>query len=149
MVLTVRSRVANVGCISRTESIELAPRPPPLPSPSCHSFLVFMCVPMVELSARRGRERGWARSQFIGPQESLVIYKSHNTLCTRLTTTSEQNANRALTSCQQDALKSQQDTQTVEIERILISVKNNIETSGEQNAHYLSTVERLYRGGPC
>ncbi len=37
------------------------------------------CVSPVELIDRRGR-RGWARSQIIRTQESLILYKSFNTL---------------------------------------------------------------------
>ncbi len=68
-----------------SRSFYFAPRPPPPPPP--HSF------PISNLDRRhtgrlRKRDnllkgeggRGWARSRIIRPQESLVLYKSFNTL---------------------------------------------------------------------
>jgi hypothetical protein len=50
----------------------------PLPSASCLSFSVFLCV-AVQLTDGGGK--GWALSRIIRPpQESLAIYKSLNTL---------------------------------------------------------------------
>ncbi len=63
-----------------SRSYELAPPPPrpPLPSASCLSFSVFLCVSGCAYWRERGR--GWGRSQIIRPQESPVFYKSFNTL---------------------------------------------------------------------
>ncbi len=52
---------------------------PSLPSASFLSFAVFLCVAGLAYWHQRGR--GWARSQIIRRQESLVLYKSFVTLC--------------------------------------------------------------------
>ncbi len=55
-----------------------SPLPPPLlPSASCVSFSVFVCV--AGLAYWLGG--GVRKSQIIPPRESLVLYKSLNTLC--------------------------------------------------------------------
>ncbi len=61
-------------------SYEMAPPPPspPLPSASCLSFSVFLCV--VVQAYWRERWRGWGRSRIIRWRESLVLYRSFNTL---------------------------------------------------------------------
>ncbi len=51
----------------------------PLPSAFCLSFTVFLCV-AVRAYCRESRGRWWRRSQIIRPRESLVLYKSFNTL---------------------------------------------------------------------
>ncbi len=61
-----------------------SPTPFPLSfrSASCLSFSVFLCVADQACWRPTGeRGRGWARSRIIRPQESLVFYKSFNTLC--------------------------------------------------------------------
>ncbi len=66
---------------------DLAPRPPPspfLPSANCLNFSVFLCVAGWAHWRSTDREGGrrWRRSQIIRPRESLVLYKSLNTLWT-------------------------------------------------------------------
>jgi hypothetical protein len=56
---------------------------PFLPSASCLSFSVFLCVTGRASSGRAGV--GWARSQIILRRESLVLHKSFNTLWYRVT----------------------------------------------------------------
>ncbi len=72
---------------------------PPLPSASCLSFTVFLCVAVRAYWRERGRGAG-ARSQIIRPQESLALYNSFNTLCFRSL------QNNQLTSLQADTLES-------------------------------------------
>jgi hypothetical protein len=57
-----------------------SPIPSPLlPSASCLSFSIFLCVAV--RAYWREREGGWwGRSQIIKPWQSLVLYKSFNTL---------------------------------------------------------------------
>ncbi len=52
--------------------------PPPLPAASCLSFSVFLCV-AGRAYWREGVEGG--RCQIIRRRESMVLYKSFNTLC--------------------------------------------------------------------
>ncbi len=50
----------------------------PLPSASCIFFSVFLCV----ADRAYWRRRGWGRSQIIQRRESLVLFKTFNTLWT-------------------------------------------------------------------
>jgi hypothetical protein len=72
------------------------PSPPPLPSASCLSFSVYLCV-----AEERGA--GWvrARIQITQPQESRVLYISFNTLWLLVKRESPQGAepNKIRTSC--------------------------------------------------
>jgi hypothetical protein len=60
-------------------SYYLAPRPPlpPLQSACCLSFSVFLCVAFRAYCRERGKG---GRSQIIRQRESLILYKSFNTL---------------------------------------------------------------------
>ncbi len=59
-------------------SYDLAPQPPSS-LPLSYQQLVSSCVSAVELTDGRGGS-GWGRSQIIRMRESLVLYKSFNTL---------------------------------------------------------------------
>ncbi len=63
---------------------------PPPPSASCLSFSVFLCVAGRAYWWER-REKGWGRSQNIRRRESLVLYKSFNTLWSTFTNAPEGN----------------------------------------------------------
>ncbi len=52
----------------------------PSPVSNLSLFNQSSCVSLVELTDGRGR-RGWGKSQIIRQRESLVLYKSFNTLC--------------------------------------------------------------------
>ncbi len=70
---------------SRSYDFDLAPSQPS--SPLSHQQVVSLshssCASPVELTDGRGG-RGWWRSQIIRPRESLVLYKSFNTLWVKL-----------------------------------------------------------------
>ncbi len=63
-------------------SCDLVPPPPPSPAAviSTHGIEDWER----ETGEGRGGGRRWARSQIIQPRESLVLYKSFNTLCYKL-----------------------------------------------------------------
>ncbi len=63
---------------SRMIRLHAHPLPPPLPSASCFSVSVFLCVAGWAYWWRGGER--WVWSQTIRPRESLALYKSFNTL---------------------------------------------------------------------
>ncbi len=64
-------------------SYDLAPPPPPpnLPSATCLSFCLPVCLRSSLLTGMGEMGRGWERSQIIRRRISLVLCKSFNTLC--------------------------------------------------------------------
>jgi hypothetical protein len=66
-------------------SVGPSPNPShPLQSASCLCFSVFLCVADRGYWQERWGRRGWWRSKLITSQESLVLYKSFNTLWSRV-----------------------------------------------------------------
>ncbi len=79
IIVSIEWFIQNQAFFLLNDSASLSPTSP-LPSATCLSFSVFLCVSGPAYCRERGKG-GWRRRPIIQPREGQALYKSFNTHC--------------------------------------------------------------------